>query len=76
LNDETIESVDITFTREEPLWKDRLRSKSLTNAKECNDIVRQFLLIDFDESMISTASIDESDVHTHKSVNSKQTDEE
>jgi hypothetical protein len=27
---------------------------SLTNTKECNEIVRQFMEIDFDESMILT----------------------
>jgi hypothetical protein len=53
------ESVDNVFTRNEPLWRDRRRGISLDNAKECDEIMRQFLEIDFDESMISTDTFEE-----------------
>jgi hypothetical protein len=52
-DDEIHESVDNLFTRNEPLWRDRRRGMSLNNERECNEIVRQFLHFDFDESMIS-----------------------
>ena len=68
-DDEIDESVDNTFTRNEPLWRDRRRGTSLTNARECNEIVRQFFLIDFDESMISTETFDEKEVPNDTSVN-------
>jgi hypothetical protein len=42
-DDEINESIDNSFTRNEPLWRDRRRGISFTNAKECNEIVRQFL---------------------------------
>ena len=69
-----IESVDNEFTRNEPLWRDRRRGISFTNAKECNEIVRQFLRIDFDESMISTETFDEREVPNDTSVNMDPTD--
>ena len=53
-DDEIDESVDNSFTRNEPLWRDRRRGIRLDNASECNEIVRQFLHIDFDESMVLT----------------------
>ena len=52
-DDENDKSVDNSFTRNEPLWRYRSRGMSLDNARECNEIVRQFMDIDFDESMIS-----------------------
>jgi hypothetical protein len=60
-DDEINESIDNEFTRTESLWRDRRRGMSLTNARECNEIVRQFLHIDFDESMISTETFNERD---------------
>ncbi len=71
---ETNESVDITFTRNEPLWRDRRRDMSLTNARECNEIVRQFMEIDFDESMISTETFDEREAANETSINMDPTD--
>ncbi len=41
---------------------------SLTNAKECNDIVRQFMEIDFDESMIVSETSSEIEVPNEMSV--------
>ncbi len=34
------ETVDNEFTRTESLWRDRRRGMSLTNSRECNEIVR------------------------------------
>ncbi len=68
-NDEIEESVDNSFTRNEPLWRDRRRGMSLTNARECNEIVRQFIEIDFDESMISTETFSEREHPNNTSVN-------
>jgi len=73
-DDEINESVDNSFTRNEPLWRDRRRGMSLTNSKECNEILRQFLLIDFDESMILTKRFSERQVDNHTSVNMEPTD--
>ena len=72
-DDEINESVDNSLTRDEPLWRDRHRSISLSNAKECNEIVRQFLLIDFDESMILTETFDEMEAPHDQSVNMEPT---
>jgi hypothetical protein len=47
---------------------------SLTNTKECNEIVRQFLEIDFDESMISTEPFDQRGDPNDTSVNMDTTD--
>ncbi len=73
-DDEIDESVDNSFTRNEPLWRDRRRGMSLINARECNDIVRQFLEIDFDESMISTETFNERDDPNDTSVNMEPVD--
>jgi hypothetical protein len=73
-DDEIDESVDITFTRNEPLWRDRHRGMSLTNARECNEIVRQFLLIDFDETMIMNETFNEREVPNDTSVNMEPAD--
>jgi hypothetical protein len=62
------ESVDNEFTRNEPLWRDRRRGMSLTNTKECNEIVRQFMEIDFDESIILTEMSGETEVPNDVSV--------
>jgi hypothetical protein len=68
------ESVDNEFTRTESLWRDRRRGMSLTNAKECNDIVRQFMEIDFDESMILSEMSGETKVPRDTSVNPEYLD--
>jgi hypothetical protein len=68
------ESVDNEFTRNEPLWRDRRRGMSLTNAKECNDIVRQFMEIDFDESMILSEISGETEVLRATNVNAELLD--
>jgi hypothetical protein len=34
------------------MWRDRNRGMSLQNKKDCDEIVRQFLDIDFDDTMI------------------------
>ena len=73
-DDEINESVDNTFTRNEPLWRDRRRGMSFTNSKECNEIVRQFLQIDFDEGMILTERFSERQVANDTSVNKEPTD--
>ncbi len=41
----------------------------MTNARECNEIVRQFLLIDFDETMIMNETFNEREVPNDTSVN-------
>ena len=46
------ESVRNTFTRDNSLWRDRRRGLSLQNSRDCDEITRQFLKIDFNESMI------------------------
>lgn len=51
-DDVSNESVDNSFTRNESLWNDRRRGISLINSRECNEIVRQFIEIDFDDGMI------------------------
>ncbi len=68
-DDEINESIDNEFTRTESLWRDRSRGMSLTNTRECNEIVRQFLQIDFDESMISTETFNERENPNETSVN-------
>ena len=68
-DDEINESIDNEYTRTESLWRDRRRGMSLTNTRECNEIVRQFLQIDFDESMISTETFNERENHNDTSVN-------
>ena len=68
-DDEFNESIDNEFTKTESLWRDRRRGMSLINSRECNEIVRQFLLIDFDESMISTETFNERDNPNRTSVN-------
>ena len=73
-DDEIEESVDNSFTRNEPLWRDRRRGMSLDNARECNEIVRQFMEIDFDESMISTDTFDEREVPNDTNVKMELTD--
>jgi len=47
---------------------------SLDNARECNEIVRQFMEIDFDESMISTDTFDEREVPNDTNVKMELTD--
>jgi hypothetical protein len=68
------ESANNEFTRTESLWRDRRRGMSLTNAKECNDIVRQFMEIDFDESMILTDMSGETEFSRAVSVNAELLD--
>ena len=68
------ETVDNEFTRTESLWRDRRRGMSLTNAKECNDIVRQFMEIDFDESMVLSEMSGEIEVPRATSVNAEYLD--
>jgi hypothetical protein len=63
------ESIDDSFTRIEPLWRDHHRGLSFTNTKECNEIVRQFLEIDFDESMIYNELVVEIEVPNDSSIN-------
>ena len=46
----------------------------MTNEKECNEIVRQFMLIDFDESMISIETIDGIEVLNDTSANMEPID--
>ena len=65
------ESVNNEFTRTESLWRDRHRGISLTNSKECNEIVRQFMEIDFDESLILTEMSGETEVPRATSVNAE-----
>ena len=62
--------------RNEPLWRDRRRGISFTNAKECDEIVRQFLEIDFDESMISTETFHEREAANDTNVNMEPADME
>ncbi len=38
-------SVDNSFTRNEPLWRDRNRALSLENCRDCDAIFRQFFNI-------------------------------
>ncbi len=45
-------SVRNTFTRDNSLWRDRRRGVSLQNSRDCDEITRQFLKIDFNENMI------------------------
>ncbi len=68
------ESIDNEFTRTESLWRDRRRGMSLINARECDEIVRQFLQIDFDESMISTETFNERENPNRTSVNMEPPD--
>jgi hypothetical protein len=63
------ESVENSFTRSNALWRDRRRGMSFTNARECNEIVRQFLDIQFDESMIHNELVVEIETHNDTSVN-------
>ena len=49
---ESPESVRNTFTRENSLWRDRSRGFSLQNSRDCDEITRQFLDIDFNDDMI------------------------
>ena len=72
--DEIDESVDNSFTRNEPLWRDRHRGMSLTNARECNEIMRQFMNFDFDGSMISTEPFNEREHPNDTSVNMEPAD--
>ena len=69
-------SVNNSFTRNELLWRDRRRGISFTNAKECDEIVRQFLEIDFDESMISTETFHEREAADDTNVNMEPADVE
>ena len=46
----------------------------MTNAKECNDIVRQFMEIDFDESMILTEPFNDRENPNDTSVNMEPAD--
>jgi len=46
------ESIDNSFTSNEFFWKDCRRGISLINSRECNEIVRQFMEIEFDNRMI------------------------
>ena len=68
-DDEIDESVDNSFTRGDALWRDRRRGMSFTNARECNEIVRQFLDFNFDESMIHNELVVEIETHNDTSVN-------
>ena len=70
-DDVMYESVNNEFTRTESLWRDRRRGISLTNSKECNEIVRQFMEIDFDESLILTEISGETEVPRATSVNAE-----
>jgi len=73
-DDEIDRSVDNSFTRNEPLWRDRHRGMSLINARECNDIVRQFMNFDFNESMIEIEIFEGRDDPKHTSVNMEPAD--
>ncbi len=46
----------------------------MTNAKECNDIVRQFMEIDFDDSMVLSEMSGEIEVPRAISVNAEYLD--
>jgi len=47
---------------------------SLTNARECNEIVRQFLEIDYDESMVYTETFNGLENPNDTSVNMDHAD--
>ena len=49
---------------------------SLDNARECNEIVLQFIDIDFDESMISTETFNEREVPKDTDANMEPIDVE
>ncbi len=68
-DDDSDESADNEFTRNEPIWRDRRRGISMSNTKECNEIVRQFFEIDFDESMILTEPFNEVEVSNSAGIN-------
>ena len=53
------ESAHNLFTRHNSMWRDRNRGISLQNKKDCDEIVRQFLAIDFDETMMLHSSENE-----------------
>jgi hypothetical protein len=73
--DEVInESIDNSFTRNESLWRDRRRGISLINSRECNEIVRQFMEIDFDDSMILSEMSNQIQVPRATSVNAELLD--
>lgn len=48
---ESEKSFHNSFTDNDPLWRDRHRGQSFENTRDCNEIVRQFFEIDFNESL-------------------------
>jgi len=52
-------SVDNTFARNEPLWRDRNRGLSFQNSKDCDAIFIQFFHITLDRTVIQHETTNE-----------------
>lgn len=52
-------SEDNEFRRTDLMWRNRNRGMSLENTKACDEIIRQFLTVDFNNSMLLPKTDDE-----------------
>ena len=41
------DELENTFMREDSMWRDRNRGMSLVNSRECDEIMRQFIEVEF-----------------------------